>query len=297
MKNIFLAFTLLSLIFVTQSCDEDLPYPIDEVKRGVVIDMVRVAGTDGVLSDGLTSGNYQVKLSIPEQQGDYSFMSHAQLLGVLQGVDGTTTSAVVVDNITAFPAEIQIDVADAYSKFGLTEPSLGEILYFTANVVLKDGTVIPGWTKETGFNNLALAGWRVDDRAYSYNVRYAVACPLVLDDFVGTATVTLDEWWGDTPYDVTITKISDTELSISGLCDGYCSNDLLIKVDPTDHSVSIAKQVLEPNSGAWWGIPAYNNFSLAGGGTINSCDLSISFTANATVDAGSFGNVSFILGK
>lgn len=297
MKNIILAFSILSLLFITQSCDEDMPYPIDEVKRGVVIDMVRVAGTDGVLSDGLTTGNYQVKLSIPEQQGDYSFMSHVQLLAVLQSSDGTFSSEVVADNITGFPQDIQIDVADTYSKFGLTTPSLGEILYFTANVVLKDGTIIPGWTEEIGFNNKALAGWRTEDRAYSYNVRYAVACPLVLDDFTGTCTVTLDEWWGDTPYDVTVTKISDTELSISGMCDGYCSNDLVIKVDPTDHSISIAKQVLEPNSGDWWGRPTYNNFSLEGGGTINSCELSISFTANATVDAGSFGAVSFTLGK
>ena len=299
MKNIFLAFTILSLLFVAQSCDEELPYPIDEVKRGVVIDIVRVAGTDGVLSDGLTTGNYKVKLSIPEQQGDYSFMSHVQLLAVLQGTNGTTTSKVVVDNITEFPKEIQINVADSYSKFGLTAPSLGEILYFTANVVLKDGSVIPGWTKEIGFNNKALAGWRVDGRAYSYNVRYAVACPLVLDDFVGTCTVTLDEWWGDTPYNVTVTKISDTELRISGMCDGACSNDLVIKVDPTDHSVSIAKQVLEPLSGNWWSParPAYNNFSLAGGGTINSCETSISFTATATVDAGSFGLMAFKLGK
>ncbi len=298
MKNIFLAFTMLSLLFVTQSCDEDLPYPIDEVTRGVVIDLTRVAGTDGVLSDGLTSGNYQVKLSIPEQQGDYSFMSHAQLLAVLQASDGTITSVVVVDNITEFPKEIQIDVADTYSKFGLTEPSLGEILYFTANVVLNDGYVIPGWTKEIGFNNKALAGWMVDDRAYSYNVRYAVACPLVLDDFTGTCTVTLDEWWGETPYEVTVTKTAATELTISGMCNGACSNDLVLTVDPTDHSVSIAKQVLEPNSAAWWGNPAYSNFSLAGSGTINSCETSISFTATASVDAGSFSTAySFKLGK
>jgi len=298
MKKIFLAFTILSLLFSTQSCDKDLPYPIDEVTRGVVIDIVRVAGTDGVLSDGLTTGNYKVKLTIPEQQGDYSFMSHAQLLAVLQATNGTYTSKVVVDNITEFPKEIQINVADVYSKLGLNAPSLGEILYFTVNVVLKNGSVIPGWTKEIGFNNKAFSGWLIDDRAYSYNVRYAVACPLVLDDFVGTCTVTLDEWWGETPYEVTVTKTSATELTISGMCNGACSNNLVIKVDPTDHSISIAKQVLEPNSGDWWGNSAYNNFSLAGSGTINSCETSISFGATASVDAGSFSTeYLFKLGK
>lgn len=297
MKKIYLAFTILSLLLFTLSCDKDLPYPIDEVTRGVVIDIVRVAGTDGVLSNGLTTGNYKVSLSIPEQQGDYSFMSHAQLLAVLQATDGTYTSKVVVDNITEFPKEIQINVADIYSKLGLTAPSLGEILYFTVNVVLNNGSVIPGWTKEIGFNNKAFSGWLIDNRAYSYNVRYAVVCPLVLDDFVGTCTVTLDEWWGETPYEVTVTKTSATELTISGLCNGACSNDLVIQVDPDDYSITIAKQVLEPNSGEWWGKPAYNNFSLKGAGTINACETSISFTAEATVDAGSWGDVSFVLGK
>ena len=172
MKNIYLAFAMLSLLFISQSCDEELPYPIDEVKRGVVVDLVRVAGTDGILADGLTTGNYKVKISIPEQQGDYSFMSHVQLLGVLQAADGTFSSEVVVDNITEFPKEIQIDIADAYSKLDKTAPSLGEILFITANIVLKDGSVIPGWTKEIGFNNKELAGWLIDGRNYSYNVRY-----------------------------------------------------------------------------------------------------------------------------
>ena len=297
MKKIFFAFISLSLLFVVNSCDKDLPYPIDEVTRGVLIDVSRVPGTDGVLSDGLTTGNYKVKLIIPEDQGDYSFMEKAQLLAVLQG-GGTTTSRVVVDNITQFPQEITINVADVYSKFGQRAPALGQILYFTANVVKKDGSVIPGWTEYTGFNNVMFAGWQVDGRAYSSNVRYAVACPLNLDDFVGECFVTLDDWWGDEPYPVEITRISNTELSIDGMFDGYAERPLVIKVDPTDHSVSIARQILAPNSGVnWWGNPGYNNFNLEGAGTINACDLSISFTATARVDAGSFGIMAFKLGK
>ena len=106
MKKIYLAFIALSLLFIAVSCEKDLPYPINDVKRGVVIDVARIAGTDGVLSDGLTSGNYKVKLTIPEQQGDYSFMKYAQLVAVIQGVDKKFKSQVVVDNITEFPKEI-----------------------------------------------------------------------------------------------------------------------------------------------------------------------------------------------
>jgi len=301
MKKIVLTFIALSLLLVTPSCKKDLPYMIDEVTRGVLIDVIRVADSEPVMYGGITTGNYKIKLTIPPEQGDYSFMSHAQLLAVLQGVDGKTTSAVVMDNITQFPLEIPINVADVFGKFGLSAPISGQILFFTANVVKKDGLVIPGWSSYTGFNNVDFAGWQVDGRNYSSNVRYAVVCAFNIDDFVGTMTVTRDDWWGEEPYPVEVTKISDTELSISGLCDGVCSNDLIIKVNRADFTLTIARQILEPNSGYWWnpsaGRPDYNDFSLEGSGVIDACKTSITFTATARVIAGSFGPMTFVIVK
>ena len=303
MKKIYVAFIIciaLSLAIIS-GCKKDLPYPIDEVKRGVLIDIVRAANTDPTLSNGVTSGNYKVRLVIPENQGDYSSLKNAQLVAVLQKTNKSWVSAVVVDNITEFPVEIPIDIADVYSTLGLTAPTVGEILYFTTNAVLNDGSTIPGWTEIAGWNNIAFSGWQIDGRNYSYNVRYSVVCPLNLDDFVGTCTVTLDEWWENTPYQVTVTKASDTQLSIAGMFDDNASNPLVIDVNLAEYTISIAKQVLEPNSGAaWWGpaySPAYDDFSLAGSGTIDACDLKISFSATATVNAGGFGAVSFELGK
>lgn len=296
MRKIYLAFITLSLLLIATSCDKDLPYPIDDVKRGVVVDVVRVPGTDGILSDGLTTGNYKINLSIPEQQGDYSFMNEVQLLAVMQSVDGDLTSQVVMDNITEFPQEITIDVADVYSKFGLESPTLGETLYFTTSTVLKDNVTIPGWDEVMGFNNRAFEGWTVDGRAYSYNVRYSVACELILDDFVGTNTVYVDEWIG-AGYEVEITKVSDTELSVAGMFWGDADKPMTIIVDPTDHSILIPKQVLVAFP-TWWAGNPYKDFSLAGGGTINACETSLSFTAEATVDAGSFGGgIGFKIGK
>lgn len=291
MKKIYLAFITLSLLFLGFSCSKELPYPIDEVKRGVLIDIVRAEGSDGVLYRDETDGNYKVKLTIPEQQGDYSFMKHAQLLAVFQGTDGTITTKVVEDNITEFPKEITINIGQVYSLFGLTAPSLGEVLYFTTNVVLEDGYVIPGWTKEMGYNNRAFSGWRLEGRAYSYNVRYAVVCALDLDVFVGTCTVTQDNWWEETPYEVQVTKVGENQLQIDGLYNGAAENPLVITIDPADYSISFDKQILAPNSGLdWWGNPAYSNFALsAGTGVVDACDNIISFSATATVDAGSFG--------
>jgi len=209
MKKIFFAFISFSLLIIANSCDKELPYPINDVKRGVVIDVSRIPGTNGVLSEGVTEGNYKIKLLIPEYQGDYSFMKNAQLLAVLTGVDGKMSSRVAIDNITTFPIEIDLNIADVYSKFGLSAPELGQILQFTANVILNDESVIPGWTEYTGFNNNAFNGWVIDGRGFSSNVRYAVACPLDKDPvngtFIGTFICDESSTYGADSYKVTIT--------------------------------------------------------------------------------------------
>lgn len=297
MKKIYLALITFSLLFSAISCDSNLPYPTDEIKRGVVVDITRIAGTDGVLEDGITDGNYKVRLAIPEQQGDYSFLSHVQLLAVLQKEDGSFDSEVVIDNIAEFPVDLDVNIADVYSKLGLAAPSLGETLFLTTNAVLNDGYVVQGWTNASNFNNRSFVGWQIDGRAYSYNVRYMVACPLVLEDFVGPATVIRDDFLGGS-YPVEITMESDMQLSITGMLHGDATVPLLITIDPTDHSVSFPRQVLVP-APTWWGASMpYSGFALSGSGVINACESTISFSATATVDQGSFGGgIQFVISK
>ena len=296
MKKIYLAVIVFLILISAMSCDSNLPYPTDEIKRGVVVDITRITGTDGVLEDGITDGNYKVRLAIPEQQGDYSFLSHIQLLAVLEKEDGSFDSKVIIDNIVDLPVDLDLNMADVYSEFGLTAPSLGETMFFTTNAVLNDGYVVQGWTSVSRFNNMAFVGWRIDGRAYSYNVRYMVACPLVLEDFVGTATVIRDDWLGGS-YNVEIAMESDTQLSVTGMLHGAATVPLLLTVDPTDHSVSFPKQILVP-SPTWWAGNPYKDFALEGSGVINACEGTISFSTTATVDLGSFGDgVQFIISK
>lgn len=281
-----MATVLMALL--TVSCDQDLPYPLDDVKNGVVIDIARIEGTDGVLSAGMVSGNYKIKLTIPKQQGDYSMLDYAQLLCVFTDASGKTTSKVVADNIKEFPKEITIDFADVYNKFGLSAPALGETIYFTTNSVLKDGYVVSGWNEYSGFNNKAFTGWEVDGRAYSYNVRYAVACPLVLDDFTGDLVVTDNTvFYEGTSYPVQGVKISDTELEIVNF---FEDSKIRITIDPTVHTVTVAKQVLYPTFGN------YTNFYVVGSGTIDACNGIITFSGTVGVDQGTYdSNANWVI--
>lgn len=284
MKYIQLLIATVFLTLLTVSCDQDLPYPLEDVKNGVVIDIVRVGGTDGVLSAGTTTGNYKVKMSIPSQQGDYSMLDHAQLLCVFTDVAGKSTSKVVVDNIKDFPVDITINLADVYAKFGKSNPSLGEVVYFTSNAVLKDGYLVAGWNEYSGFNNKTFTGWQVDNRAYSYNVRYPVACALVLDDFVGDITIN-DPGFYEGEYAATVVKKSDTELEIRGFLGEDAPNGILkIKIDPSTHTVSVDKQVVMAAFGS------YHNLSYKAIGTIDACNGLIVLNGPMTVDEGSFGD-------
>ena len=278
--KIFMATVVIALL--TTSCDQDLPYPLDDVKNGVVIDITRVAGTDGILSAGTTEGDYKVKLSIPTQQGDYSSLDHVQLVCVFTGKDGKTTSKVVQDNIKEFPSTITLDLEEVYKLFNLTSPSLGETLYFTTNVVLKDNYVVEGWNEYSGFNNRAFTGWQVDGRAYSYNVRYPVACPLVIDDFVGDLTITDNSvFYEGASYPAVGVKISETEVEIQGF---FEDTNLRIKIDPTVHTVSVPKQVLYETFGS------YTNFYVMASGTVDACNGIISFNGTVGVDQGTYDN-------
>ena len=199
MKKIYLInFVFIAILdLCVVSCKKDLPFPIDDVKRGVAIDVSRIPGTNGVLSDGVVTGDYRIRLTVHNNQGDYSFMSHAQLLAVLTS-GGNTTSQVAIDNITTFPVDLTLDIANVYSKFGKTAPALGELLNFTVNIVLKDGSVIPGWEPTTGqYNNARLtSAWKIEGIDFSNKVEYAVSCPFDPNvTFVGTFTC--DEF---TPY-------------------------------------------------------------------------------------------------
>lgn len=299
MKKIYLAFIALSLLFITSSCNEELPYPIDQVKRGVLIDIVRADGSDGVLSNGLTTGNYKVNLLIPENQGDYSFMKNAQLLAVIQKVDGTWASAVAVDNITEFPKEIQVDIADIYSKLGLTVPALGETFYLTTNVVLNDGTTIPGWTKITGFNNKAFSGWYIDGRPYSYNVRYPVACPF-------TPTLAVGAYKFESPatdWNVAgeVTLVADPSDPYKIYINGYPEaegltgngNKITLIIDPVTYAISGPKVVLADNL-TEWGLPTYTNYTYEViSGNYSTCDGSYNVVLKIYVDQGGWGNNSF----
>ena len=313
MKKIYL-YALVAITFLgITGCDITLPYPIDEVTRGVAIDIARVPGSEPVLFDGITTGNFGIVLSIPHQQGDFSMMKHAQLMAILTDATGRT-SQVVVDNITNFTVgafgmpqhTIMLDLADIYARFGRVSPTVGETLMFVPNVVLNCGRVIPGWSPlfgTTGLANQAVT-WTIGEpgaagRGFSNHVAYPVVCQLVLDDFVGTATVTGNWTTLGNNYEVEITRTSENQLSIAGFFDGYADNPLVLNVNTEEFTVSFASPnpILVLDATPWFG-GTWGDLRFEGPGTgrIDACTFEIILTVPRILFTNATGGVGALTG-
>ena len=288
------------------SCDRDLPYPLDDVTRGVLIDVTKTSKTDQTFSEGTTSGNYGLTLQIPWQQGDYSHMKEAQLLCVFTPVSGgSVKSAVVQEGINVFPVNVQLNLADICSKLGITYPSIGDKFEFTTNVILNGGTVIPGWTKEMGFNNRSFTGWDVDGRSYSFRASYSAYAPFLPEVYQGPAIC--DEDGGE--YPVVVTPLPAGEVP-SNLPGGLTADDvygmlieniwdtggkLKVWFNKTDFTLIIPDQTIIEA----WTYGSYGTypflFKTALNGEADTSNSALKFTVSTSWGPYTFGSPNYII--
>lgn len=266
MKKINIYYILALLFAVSFAACEDTNENLVKERGVAVVPKISNIGPGFYTTD---FGNSYIKFDIDLPEGQK--VDDAEIQATFKG------KTTVIEKITSFPATMQIIAADVISKMGISDSDVELGDSFIIDVVTTSGGVIT--------------------RSYTGSIKASVTCELIIDDFVGTHIVSLDEWDGG-GYQVEVKKISETELSVEGMFDG-AADPMTIIINPIDHSISVPKQVLVPLP-TWWGAPGvpYKDFSLAGVGTLDACAISLSFSAEATVDAGSFGGgIKFKIGK
>ena len=212
MKFTKLLITLGIALVLLYSCEQDLPYPLEETVHSVVIDISKTPGSDMTLSEGLTTDELSLTLNIPWQQGDYSMMKEAELMCIYYPAGGGIKHVIAKTGITSFPATVNVDMPALCAALNIAAPTTGDRMTFVPNVVLKNGMTIMGWNPMTGlFNNTAFSGWQVDfgsgNRAYSYRAIYTAFAPFYQEHYQGI--VQCDD--GDI-YDVLVTPLPITDL-------------------------------------------------------------------------------------
>ena len=178
MKHISLLAVFCCIIALTACDKQKLPYDLEGVERGVIINISKVAGTSTTLSTDVNAGDYQVELSVPDYyQGDMSMFKEAQLMAVYTDGEGNKTPAYVVEGITEFPATLKLNIKDVISKCGKSSIEIGDRIEFTPCYTLKSGTQVDGWSELMGFNNVRFT-WKLDNGAtHAYRVSYTAFAP------------------------------------------------------------------------------------------------------------------------
>ena len=269
LRKSLIALAALPLFVI--SCDkQELPYDLEGVTHTFGISVEKVTTADLLLRADTTAGNYKVALSVPEYMGDYTtYFKEAELLCVYTPASGDTVySAVAATGIKNLPCEVTIDMAGLCENLGITAPAIGDKMQFTTNIIHKDGTLVPGWTPEMGFNFM-------NPTFASFNyATYSAAAPLnvALYEGLNGKTIQFTESLGgeyEATYGALVTLLSEDEITEAGVVKaGFTAADYIglkltynwydygyncnycIYINKKDYSVSAPEQVVavtDPN--------------------------------------------------
>lgn len=257
-RIILTAFAAVAALAVV-SCDRELPYDLEGVVKGVAIDIKKVTGTSTTLATDM-SGDYKIVLNIAKYQGDVSMLKEAQLMCIFTPADGSAKkTATVQTGITAFPANITVDLKSVVSKLGVSALAVGDKIDFCPTVVLKDDTVIPGWTEYQGFNNNNFTALDQDGVSkFSNRVNYTAFAPFNKDKYQGKAVMyeqgKPEEGW--LVQVDRITTLPDASLIPAGVTEDqlygmhisggffYGGDEIDVWINTTDYTLIIPDQVV-----------------------------------------------------
>lgn len=206
--KIYRIFTAVMLLAVMCSCSkQNLPYDLEGVEKTVAINIQKPLGSGAAMSTDM-SDVFDVVLSIPSQQGDWSMMKEAQLMAVYTSASGEKKCGYVEEGIKDFPCSLQVSIAQVCTKMGISELNVGDRLEFTPCHTLNSGLQIDGWSPLTGFNNTYFSGWVMEDGSkFSNRVSYSAFAPFQKEKFQGTHEF-VSLYYGNSDV-VTVTQVPD----------------------------------------------------------------------------------------
>ncbi|MFN3554967.1 MAG: hypothetical protein ACK4VN_03280 [Bacteroidales bacterium] len=200
MNKIFSKILILTFagIFLA-SCDNDpdLPYPIDQVKHGVLMDVSRLEGTDTFIDaiDPNAEPDLGVEVNVvPKGDGDWS--SFDLIIIYYNVVEKSFSRYVYEYDIASMPYRVNLDYTRILNAFGLERENPGDNFFVVVDIHLPLGKTLYGWTSWSGFTNTDFASWQYNGRPYSQRVTYPAACPIDPLFWEGPAEA-LNVSWGE----------------------------------------------------------------------------------------------------
>ena len=319
----------LAIPAVLASCNKEpeLPYDLAGTTHTFAVSVTKNTQYDLLLNAGSTNGDYYVKLDVPTYMGDYtSFLKEVQLLCVYTAVNGDVSSAIAAEGITSLPAETKIDMDALCDKLGIVAPAVGDKMQFTANIIHKDGTVVPGWSPAMGFNYRAPSFFAMADGSdFSYCATFQAAAPLQTEKYAGGNNVLFTESLGsayEASYPAAVTRLESKDIPESVIGSGFTADDYIglklvfdwyglgcdvefyIYINAKDYSVTIPTQVVYTTDASFYYNVAYGygekgeiRFHNASGELDTQTNiLSFSMNANWDILAGAYNGMTLGFG-
>lgn len=177
-------------------------------------------------------------------------------------------------DITTFPTKVEFTGQQLINLFGGAAIAGGTSFEVGANVTNKDGELLlafPPGASAYSASNVSTIG-NVKPGATT-SVQYLMPCPFNADAYVGNFEVLQDDWADYKKGDVIqVKKVSATELSFEYAVDPGSSKPIILTINPSDNSISVAKQVYGS-----YGGDVFTAEGVAGASSaVNPCDVSLS---------------------
>lgn len=293
MKKIKYLATTLLLVLTVMSCTNDGGSSNIEFPQGAAPNFKKIATTDQSIDIvGLKAGgSINLGLTLSVARGDVASM---KVIGFYTK-GGVTGKGILKDNITTFPATVNITQNDLYNAFtalnSANDITISDKLVVSSEITLNNGTIIKM------YNDNGTANYGADlanSTVFSISQTYVIACPIPnAATFNGTYKVAKDDWAdysvGDEIPVVYDAAFGTFKFKILNVNNPYIANPttsyFIVTIDP-----ATSKVVVTSNENFDYG-PAYG--PTTGTGTVASCtgdiDLKLAF--------GPYGTYNFNLVK
>ena len=301
MKKIKLIFAILAVVVLMPSCTDDGGKSKIDFETGAVPNILKATGTDDTMNLLAIANGTKINLGVTVAPGQGDIVS-IDLVGFYKK-STTYEKAYFLKGITTFPTTFKLDqftimnafaTANSASDFTLTSS-----LIISAEMTLKDGRVLKMYNDDgTRLYGADIANSIV----FKVQQTYITSCPLTdASNFNGNYKVVVDDW-ADYSIGATVPVVYNP-------ANGTLKFRVMNSTNPSTIPASAGNYLectLDSKTGTvtvvssapyLYGAGAANSFTVAGTGTVGSCNGDINLVLTWTRASGSFPNQKFNLVK
>lgn len=289
MKRII--FSTLALLFLFTSCRKDDNPKVPELTKVQVPVIVTDPTSDQFISPVNPAGfksKFRVELLF-ETEG-----APKQVDIVVMKNDNTGNVKVLQSNVT-LPVDVEVTGQQLIDLFGPIQG--GDKFDIGTDITLDNGEKLlafPASGEPFASGVVTLIG-NVKPGAVT-SLQYLMPCPFNADAYNGNFVVVSDEWADYAPGTVIpVTKVSATQISFLYNVDAGTAQPIVLTIDPSNNTVSVAKQLY----GSYGGTPVHAQSVAGPASTVNPCDVSLSVRLKHTDPTGNtnYGSATIKLKK